>query len=185
MNRKEQAGCDTAAQRFCTDNYPWLVSTSERELNKRGFPDRGRDLAHDVRDKCGSIDDSYWETVKAKHGYVARIIINEVNDFCRKNASVAQLSVEVMPSTSAKAMDDAILLTEVLNALSPAERIIIELHFFEGYSELETAEKLGLTYGAIRKRIERIMRKLNAIMAGIQEVPRPSHSASQRLADRI
>jgi len=185
MNRKEQAGSGTAAQRFCTDNYSWLVSTSERELNKRGFRGRGRDLAHDVRDRCGLIDDLSWDAVKAKDAYVARIIINQVNDFCRENADVAQLSVEVIPSTSPKAMDDAILLREVLSALSHVEQRIVELHFSEGYSEFETAEKLGLSYGALRKRIERIKRKLNQIIAGIQRVPRPSQSVSQRLRRRV
>jgi RNA polymerase sigma factor (sigma-70 family) len=180
MDRKESGDCQNASQRFCTDNYEWLVTTCERALSKRGFSGYGHDVAHDVRNRCEGIDDEYWETITRKEGYLYRAIVNQANDFSKKHSHlVAEIPDSVRGSSPVKAMNDAIFLREVLQWLSYDEQQLLELMFQE-YSEAEMADRMGISYVALRKRIERLKKKLCLISDGIQPKHKPQSTIGKR-----
>src|SRR5215213_3536849 len=183
MNREQSAGAENAAQQFCTENYCWLVNTSQRILRRRGFADYGEDLAHEVRDRCSGIQDPAWESVKNKPGYVAKIIVREANRLCHQNGHVeTRFPIENLPaSTTAEAMEAAILVREILDKLSGNEQELVELKF-QGYGVQEIAKKLGISYVAVRKRISRLMMKMEALCEPTQIV-RKSHHARGRDID--
>ena len=54
---------------------------------------------------------------------------------------------------------------EVLSTLPPAQRAVIMLAYFEGYSQSEVAEKLKQPLGTIKTRVRLAMQKLKAALA--------------------
>jgi DNA-directed RNA polymerase specialized sigma24 family protein len=181
MDRKEQAGCDNAAQRSCTEKYEWLVATSERVLRKRGFSGYGRDLAHDVREKCERINDDNWAKIANQEAYIARIIINEANDFCEDHAHLVELAPVVLSSSSVEAMDAGILVEEVCNKLSDDEKRLIGF-IYEGYSGLEMAKHLGVKCAALRKRLERLKEKIRLLLKSNRDVLKPERTTRKYIA---
>lgn len=163
MDRKEPAGCENEAQRFCTENYAWLVSASERALNKRGFSGYGRDLAHDIANKCRGIRDDLWAGIAVQQAYVVRMIINGANDFCKESSHlVGEIPGGVLSSSPVKAMEDAILVREIYGWLSADDQKLLEL-IFEEIPEKEMAERLGISYVALRKRISRFIKRVTLL----------------------
>lgn len=58
---------------------------------------------------------------------------------------------------------DTIGLKEIVNKLDPEYRKIIDLLFFEGYSQSETAEKLNIPLGTVKTRSRAAIQKLKSI----------------------
>ncbi len=58
---------------------------------------------------------------------------------------------------------DTIGLKEIVNKLDPEYRKIIDLLFFEGYSQSETAEKLNIPLGTVKTRSRAAIQKLKLI----------------------
>ena len=59
--------------------------------------------------------------------------------------------------------EDYSLLYEVLKGLSLADRTLIHLHYFEGYSLQEVSSILQINYATVRKQMSRARQKLKVI----------------------
>jgi RNA polymerase sigma factor (sigma-70 family) len=185
MDGKEPAGCRTEAQRFCIENYPWLVSTSEQALNKRGFPGYGEDLAQEITDKSRKIEDGLWNQIANPKGYFYRSIVNASNDFCKKHSRlVEELDDFVSPSSSIEEIEAAILLREISLRLTKEENDLLDL-MFECESEIKIAETIGINYGALRKRIERLKKKFRLLCDGKEDRRKPKARASKRVYRKL
>lgn len=60
---------------------------------------------------------------------------------------------------------DTIGLKEIVRKLEPDYRIIIDLLFFEGYSQSEAAEKLNIPLGTVKTRSRAAIQKLKKLFA--------------------
>jgi RNA polymerase sigma-70 factor (ECF subfamily) len=56
------------------------------------------------------------------------------------------------------------LLSRLREKLSPEQRVTLELHFFEGYTLREIAEKTGQTFGNVRHHYYRALERLRSVV---------------------
>jgi DNA-directed RNA polymerase specialized sigma24 family protein len=153
------------AQHFSLLEHDWFMNTARQVTLKRGLPDSDEDLAHEVYDKLKNVSDEVWSRTLNKRSYVARMIINQANDFCAKNQPLEPITDNILVSTPLEAMEAAILITELYGKLSLAEQKLLEL-MFEQYSGTEIANKLGIGCATARKRISRLTKKLGLLSEG-------------------
>lgn len=97
--------------------------------------------------------DSYVKT------WLIRILINECYAIQRREKRVLSFGVYADQMTNASTTDYTDLY-EAIRTLPPKSRICITLYYLEGYSTKETAKLLGITEGAVKKRLARARAKL-------------------------
>lgn len=91
--------------------------------------------------------------------WLLRVTVNKSLDLLRKRRRQVPLECEPREDPAEK-----ISLSEELEALSPTDRELVYLHFFEGYSSKEIAKLVRMTDAAVRKRLERARKKLKGIL---------------------
>jgi len=159
------------AQRYVLDSGKQLFS------NYRWAGDL-EDLRQSVLLKLNDYDDDYWNThVENLHAYVHTIIRNLAIDTFRHNGNEeptdeSELSplLETWLSQKkpflrdpTKTYIDTLIGQKLLNECTDEDRTLLEL-LYEGYKENEIAAALGVPYGALRKRVQRLFRKLRLLM---------------------
>ena len=81
----------------------------------------------------------------------------------KKNQSI-EMTVPSMGSGMASSYNpDTIGIRELVRKLEPEYRLIIDLLFFEGYSQSEAAEKLNIPLGTVKTRSRAAIQKLRAL----------------------
>ncbi len=95
-----------------------------------------------------------------RKAWLLRVTVNKSLDILRKRKRQTPLSEEP-PDPSAQ---ERTSLAEELKELSPLDREIIYLFYFEGYTSKEIARFVKKTDGAVRKRLERAKSKLKRIL---------------------
>lgn len=101
--------------------------------------------------------------------YFIRIAVNEAKRICMKRREIPTDDIAAyldacgihteFDSEAAKA------LLEAVNRLGEKLRIPIQLHYFGGFSEAETARSLGISYSAVKARIMRGRKKLKEMLS--------------------
>lgn len=91
--------------------------------------------------------------------WLLRATVNRSLDLLRKKRRQVPLKEEPPAPSQQK-----ISLAEEMKALSPADREIVYLFYFEGYPSKEIAALLGMRDDAVRKRLERAKKKLKKIL---------------------
>lgn len=96
--------------------------------------------------------------------WLIRATINECKNFLRFRAlrrteDIAPLE-EILPDRSERSIFKDILL------LSPKYRLVLHLHYVEGYKTAEVADILKITPAAVRKRLEKGRKQLRLIYDG-------------------
>lgn len=51
-----------------------------------------------------------------------------------------------------------------LDKLTPAQQEVIQKHYYEGKSQTEIAEELGISHSSVRSRLKGALNKLNALL---------------------
>lgn len=95
--------------------------------------------------------EQYFET------WLTRIAINECRKLLRRRKSTAQLD-ERMPASTGCPPDGA--LREALNALDERLRLVVLLHFVNGFTLEETAHILRVPAGTVKSRLHRARQQL-------------------------
>ena len=80
-----------------------------------------------------------------------------------KNQTIEKIVSFEETLTTTSYNPDTIGIKEIVNKLDPEYRIIIDLLFFEGYSQSETAEKLNIPLGTVKTRSRAAIQKLKSI----------------------
>jgi RNA polymerase sigma factor (sigma-70 family) len=158
----DESGSANEAQRFCVMEHAWLLDTARQVALKRSLQNSGEDLAHDVYEKLKDLSNDVWARTLHKKSYIARVIINKANDSCHKDQPFEPITDDILVSTPVDAMEAAILIAELHAKLSSSEQKLLEL-IFEQYSGDEIAKRLGIGFATARKRVSRLLKKLNQL----------------------
>lgn len=112
---------------------------------------------------------SHWRRIeRADHpdAYVRRMVTNEVTNGWRRRWRHVERSTDELPELSSPSHDDSVvtaeLLWQLLQRLSPRQRAVIVLRYYEDLSEREIAETLGISTGTVKSRASKAMQALRA-----------------------
>lgn len=94
-----------------------------------------------------------------RKAWLLRVTVNKSLDVLRKQRKHAPLDESIPDERGEKTG-----LAEELKELSPLDREIIYLFYFEGYTSKEIARLVRKTDGAVRKRLERAKKTLRQIL---------------------
>lgn len=90
--------------------------------------------------------------------YVRRILVTSVISWRRRGAArelaTGQVPDQPVPELSA-AVSDRVVLRQALRSLSPGQRAVLVLRFYEDLSERQTAELLGCSVGTVKSQTAR------------------------------
>lgn len=141
-------------QRELTWFYPWLLQFSRRLLgNERaGHTLQPTALAHEVLGKLlvwdGEIGGSSQRDLQQLAASVARkTLIDSGRRFAARQKALAHITAEAREHREIKphSFDQLLAALEQLQAIDSQISRLAELRFFEGYSEEEAAEILGIS----------------------------------------
>ncbi len=94
-----------------------------------------------------------------RKAWLLRVTVNKSLDILRKRKRNVPLEEDLSDGKGEKAN-----LSEELKELSPLDRELIYLFYFEGYSSKEIARLVKKSDGAVRKRLERAKKTLRQIL---------------------
>ncbi|MEV4801953.1 SigE family RNA polymerase sigma factor [Nonomuraea sp. NPDC049421] len=96
--------------------------------------------------------------------YVYRIIVNTHATWWRRRRR-GEVPAESLPETAdprdrAAEADDQAALWGAIGALSPRQRAVVVLHYFEGHTLTQVAGIIGCSPGAVKSQLNRALNKL-------------------------
>ncbi|MER7206205.1 SigE family RNA polymerase sigma factor [Streptosporangium sp. NPDC000239] len=102
----------------------------------------------------------------AIEGYVRRVMYHEQVSRWRRRSRIAEVPTGWLPERigdgHAEAADLRLVMREALARLTPRQRTILVLRYFEDLSETEIARLLGVRVGSVRSQIHRSLERLRA-----------------------
>lgn len=108
-----------------------------------------------------------WDKVQAQSsldGYARRILVNENNSLWRRAFKRRESSTDEVPDTvsHSDAYDDgtAARLWELVQTLPRRQRAVVVLRYYEGLSESEIADALGISAGTVKSQASRALAAL-------------------------
>lgn len=117
-------------------------------LNPQDVSDAVQECILKAWDKRHTLrDESYFQT------WVIRILINECKTIMRKRKPT--WPIEAVPEAAAQTSSSNQALYEAIAALPEALRLVITLHYIEGYREAELAAMLTCPLGTVKSRLRK------------------------------
>ena len=162
-------GDEAAASEVFSRNFPRAHRIAFRVT-------RDADLAEDCAQAAlARITEraAQFETSGTFQGYLYRVVVNEAKNALKSRARRVrheERAARARPSRVDFAGDATILAEEVNAALGDLDddlRLPIVLHYYEGLTQAEVAESLGVPAGTAASRIRRGLEKLEAQLASI------------------
>lgn len=108
-----------------------------------------------------------WRSLRdpaAIEGYVRRVMYHEQVSWWRRRSRVAEVSSSRLPDQTGDGHADVVELRMVmrtaLSRLTPRQRTMLVLRYFEDLSETEIARLLGVRVGSVRSQIYRSLARL-------------------------
>lgn len=106
--------------------------------------------------------------------YFIKIAVNEAKRLCAKTREYPTDDIsaylEVRSAQAEYDRESMRLLIESVGKLNQKLRLPIQMHYFGGFSEVETARLLGISYSAVKARIMRARQKLKEMLER-EEIP--------------
>jgi RNA polymerase sigma-70 factor (sigma-E family) len=100
----------------------------------------------------------------AIEGYVRRVMYHEQVSWWRRRSRIAEVSTEWLPDQiddrHAETADLRLVMRTALARLTPRQRTMLVLRYFEDLSETEIARLLGVGVGSVRSQIYRSLERL-------------------------
>lgn len=93
--------------------------------------------------------------------WLIRVTINDCKNLLRSSWWKRNQPLET--ASALEAQEDDVFLEEIL-ALPPRLRVVIHLHYYEGYTAREIGEQLGISESAVQNRLMRARQKLKTAM---------------------
>ena len=102
-------------------------------------------------------DDRYFKT------WLCRILINECYQICRANKRVVPFEDYMETRRQPEQPGDSGLFDAIME-LKPELRLVIVLHYIEGFQTKEIAEMLKIPEGTVKSRLSRARSELRSIL---------------------
>ncbi|MFD7732274.1 SigE family RNA polymerase sigma factor [Kitasatospora phosalacinea] len=180
-----------------------FVAFRSRHLLRTAFLLTGGDahLAEDlVQEALGRVFLKWRKISRLENpsGYAQTVLVNAFLSHRRRRSTTERVT-DVLPETGVDDPDPALRLTllRALSALSPADRAVLVLRFWEDRSVEETAGVLRVGDSAVRTRTKRALARLRAVLGtGLDALvdrsspafPAPSddsHDSEKAVAHRV
>lgn len=124
-------------------------------LSRLGNRADAEDITSEVFLKLYSKSDDFDLERKGAASYIFKAMQSTLFDFYRKNNKTSFVPLDELKmgdESDDEDLDDTIeLLDKALDTLSPRERDIIILHYYDGLGHKEISEKMGLSYTNVRQ----------------------------------
>jgi RNA polymerase sigma-70 factor (sigma-E family) len=110
----------------------------------------------------------------AIEGYVRRVMYHEQVSWWRRRSRIAEVSTGWLPDQAgdghAEVADLRLVMRTALAQLTPRQRTVLVLRYFEDLSETEIARMLGVGVGSVRSQIYRSLERLKRIAPELSTV---------------
>ena len=146
-----------------TDNWEELVQSQENRLYRAALAILGsRQEAEDaVQDTFLAFWEKAPEGLRDEGAWLMRVLVNG----CRSRLRLAWRRVGPLPDDLPAPGPEERLELEELWSLPPADRAVLHLYYYEGYSTEEIARMTGQRPGTVRARLSRAREKLRRLLA--------------------
>lgn len=115
--------------------------------------------------------------------YTRRVMANAAISWWRQKKNRLELPHEVLPEMgvehAAQRIADRDAIVGALRQLSPQQRAVIVLRYYEDQSEAQIAEALGLSAGSVKSHASRGMARLRALLGETDDEHRTTVSEEQ------
>jgi len=112
-----------------------------------------------------------WARIQARpEPYVRRVLARESVDRWRARRW-RELTTDVVPEAIHHDSTDRIALLEDLRRLSPRQRAVLVLRYFDDLTEAETAEALGISVGTVKSHARDALTRLRMQQSGEEQAP--------------
>jgi RNA polymerase sigma-70 factor (sigma-E family) len=119
-----------------------------------------------------------WERLRSEDpdGYVRRVLYRDAISSWRRTRreSLGLLPLEPISPEAARGSGERVDLERALAALTPRQRAVIVLRYFEDRSEADAAEALGQSVGTVRSQAHAALAKLRTLMPDLSPAGPPS-----------
>lgn len=165
-----RAGPDDGPGTPRTPEFEEFVAFRERHLLRTAFLLTGGDahLAEDlVQEALGRVFLKWRKISRLENpnGYAQTVLVNTFLSYRRRRSTTERIT-DVLPETGVDDPDPALRLTllRALSALSPADRAVLVLRFWEDRSVEDTAGVLRIGDSAVRTRTKRALVRLRSVL---------------------
>lgn len=168
------SGDHGAFDQFCDRYTPLIFSTCFKVLN---HAQDAEDVSHDVLLSVWKKADTYQPTKGTLVTWICTTArnrsIDRVRSFQRRSAMHDRFETrneQEKPEARASGRDDLYrsdartILESAVVELSPEQREVIELAYFEGLTQRQIAERLDSPLGTVKARIRRGLQRLRSMM---------------------
>jgi RNA polymerase sigma-70 factor (sigma-E family) len=133
-----------------------------------------RQLAEDLVQSSLAKTYRHWPRVRkgSPEAYVRQVMVRENISWWRRRR-VSESPVEQVPDAAGVAREDIDLrlaLDGALQQLTPHQRAVVVLRFYDDLTERQTADALGCSVGTVKSQAHRALARLREIVPGIDEV---------------
>jgi RNA polymerase sigma-70 factor (sigma-E family) len=137
--------------------------------------------AEDLLQNAFVVVSSRWDRVATADdpmAYMRRVLYHEfVSTWRRERHRRAEYSTEQVPERASRDdVSDAVrrvVLEQALARLSPRQRAVIVLRFFEDLSEADAARALGCSVGTVKSQTHQALRRMRALAPELADLEVP------------
>ncbi|RJL30761.1 SigE family RNA polymerase sigma factor [Bailinhaonella thermotolerans] len=154
------------------DSFAEFVASRGTALLRTAYLTCGsRDEAEDVLQTA--LERAYRSWARIESGadpepYVRRIVVNTAISRARRRAILRILPTATPPDRpaydGAPSLELRDELMRALRALTPKQRAVLVLRYFEDLTEAQTAEALGVTVGTVKSQASRALARLRTLI---------------------
>ncbi|MEU7899318.1 SigE family RNA polymerase sigma factor [Nonomuraea sp. NPDC049152] len=152
---------------FEADFRQFVIDRSEALFRTAYLLTGDRHAAEDLVQSALTKTAARWRGLRdpaAIEGYVRRVMYHERVSWWRRRSRVAEVSAAWLPDQvgdgHAEAADLRLVMRAALARLTPRQRTVLVLRYFEDLSETEIAGLLGIGVGSVRSQIYRSLERL-------------------------
>jgi RNA polymerase sigma-70 factor (sigma-E family) len=115
----------------------------------------------------------HWSRVRSgsPEAYVRRVMVRENISWWRRRR-ISESPVELVPDVVSAGREDVDLrltLDGALRQLSPHQRAVVVLRYYDDLTERQTADLLGCSVGTVKSQAHRALARLREIVPGLEE----------------
>lgn len=138
------------------------------ELTRYATVLAGADHAHDIVTDAvlRAFESPSWTDVENRRAYLFRSVLNEANSFHRSTSRRRRREtvVALRPGTRVLVPEPSIDALQALDTLTPSQRSIVYLSYWEDQTAEQIAALLDISDGTVRKQLARARKRLRKIM---------------------